>query len=286
MKVTIKIKKVNRHSTLFNIYNDVDVLLLENVSKKELIIGITIDVDESVKTITIESIGKCYIKKTFPISVFKLKDYVNYKYTNCSNAIIYKHLQNVRLYNNYYGNIEPYVIEYSSTYKLNDEVLQSVKDYSKVFTYTKDNTGLFDNNQKIQIDDKWFNKAVIYNSQQSSGLLELLKKPVNNLSAYSSYPKYNKNSKTILYSKNDNLYQYNSFWALQKDSQIPMFLTSCESLSIDKIINDSNMDYGVRSFKKATIRAKDVKIRHILDNTSDINIVSQFLVSLTQISYK
>ena len=93
-------------------------------------------------------------------------------------------------------------------------------------------------------------------------------------------------SKTITYTKSDNFYQYNTFWSLVKDKALPLFLRSCESLSIDKIINQANMNYTTMSFKKEPFRAKDLKIRHILDNNSEIHIVSQFLISGSMISYK
>ena len=109
---------------------------------------------------------------------------------------------------------------------------------------------------------------------------------MHNLQAYNQYPIYNTNSKTITYTKSDNFYQYNTFWALEKSSQVPLFNTSCESLSIDKVINEANMDYGVRSFKKATLRAKELKVRHILDNSSTTHLVSQFILTPAQISYK
>jgi len=63
-------------------------------------------------------------------------------------------------------------------------------------------------------------------------------------------------------------------------------MTSCESLSVDKIVNQANMDYGKRSFKKEPLRAKDLRVRHILDNSSTAHIVSQFIVTPAQISYK
>jgi hypothetical protein len=46
------------------------------------------------------------------------------------------------------------------------------------------------------------------------------------------------------------------------------------------------MNYTTMSFKKDTFRAKDLKIRHILDNNSEIHIVSQFILGVSQISYK
>jgi hypothetical protein len=56
-------------------------------------------------------------------------------------------------------------------------------------------------------------------------------------------------------------------------------------MSVDKEINQDNMDYSTRSFRKDTLRAKEVKIRHILDNASDIHLVSQFIIAPAQISY-
>jgi hypothetical protein len=46
------------------------------------------------------------------------------------------------------------------------------------------------------------------------------------------------------------------------------------------------MDYGKRSFKKEPLRAKDLKVRHILDNSSTAHIVSQFIIGSAMISYK
>ena len=55
---------------------------------------------------------------------------------------------------------------------------------------------------------------------------------------------------------------------------------------VDKIINQSNMDYGPKSFGKSTLRAKNLKVRHILDDSSTTHIISQFIVTPSQISYK
>jgi hypothetical protein len=46
------------------------------------------------------------------------------------------------------------------------------------------------------------------------------------------------------------------------------------------------MDYSARSFRKAPLRAKELKVRMILDNSSTTHLVSQFVVAISQISYK
>ena len=145
-------------------------------------------------------------------------------------------LTNISLYNSFYGEIKPYIIEYPFAYRYQDEILQNVKDYTKAYEYLPVFNGVFDDNTRIETNDKWFNKAVLYNGQQSSGILELVAKPLHNLKAYLQYPILNAESKTITYTKSDNFYQYNTFWALEKSSQVPLFNTSCENLSIDKVI--------------------------------------------------
>ena len=257
-----------------------------DVPKKTLIRGITYIVNDNVSIVVIESTGKCKFKKSFSFSEFNILEYADTKYTQTTTACLWRHLTNIKLYNYFYGNIEPYIIEYPFAYDYQDEILQNVKDYTKAYKYLEIPDGVFNDNSRIETNDSWFNKAVLYNGQQSSGILELVPKPMHNLNAYMQYPILNAESKTITYTKSDNFYQYNTFWAVEKSSQVPLFNTTCESLSIDKVVNQINMDYGPRSFKKATLRAKELKVRHILDNSATTHLVSQFITTPSQISYK
>lgn len=196
-----------------------------------------------------------------------------------AGSTMWTHNQDITLYNNFYGSVAPYILEYPFSYQKEDEILQCVKDYSKVNTYT-------DAVRFVQTDDNYFNKAIIYNDQQCSGVLNLVHKPRNNMAAYLQYPKYNADSKDILYVKSDNFYNYNGFWDIVEDTGLPIFVPSCSSVSEGKVLNAANMEYAQRSFKKYPIRAKDCRIRHILDNTSNYRITSQFVLTGTQKSYK
>jgi hypothetical protein len=164
-------------------------------------------------------------------------------------------------------------------YKFQDEIIASVKDYTKVNQVT-------DYQSFVQTDDIFFNKAIIYNDQQNSGVRELVHKPPNNLQEYLQYPKYNTDSIGTLFTKSDNFYNYNGFWDVVTDYTKPVWKMSCQSLSIDKELITSNLTYTPRSFKKYQIRAKDCKIRHILDNRTDVRLTSQFIASDNTISYK
>jgi hypothetical protein len=210
----------------------------------------------------------------------------NFFYSGLPSVGMWRHLTSTLVNNKYYGTTMPYVIEYPFAYEYHDEILQNVKDYTRAYQYLPIPDGVYNDNAKVQTDNFYFNKAVLYNGQQSTGLLNLVKKPMNNLSAYNQYPIYNTDSKTILFTKSDSFYQYNTFWNVVKDKAQTLFDVTCESLSVDKVINQSNMDYGTRSYRKDPLRAKGLLIRHILDNRSDIHMVSQFIVAPSQISYK
>jgi hypothetical protein len=271
----------------FNVSDNLGTVLGTNITKQNLIDGYTVNVDDSVNKVIITSAGKC--KTSFievPISTATKEELAALTYKACNTGSIWKHLTDIINYNKFYDNIEPYIIEYPFSYQSYDEILQNVKDYSKVYNYLPIPDGVFNNNVRIEVDNQWFNKAILYNGQQCTGVLELAPKPINNLSAYLTYPIYNTNSKTIMYTKSDNFYQYNTFWSLVKNKSVPLFMTSCESLSIDKVVNQANMDYGKRSFKKEPLRAKDLKVRHILDDSSEAHIVSQFILTPAMISYK
>lgn len=192
---------------------------------------------------------------------------------------VWRHNTNNTTYNQLFGETVPYVIEYPFNYKFQDEIVASVKDYTKVNQIT-------DYQAFVQTDDVFFNKAIVYNDQQNSGILNLIHKVPNNLQSYLGYPKYNTDSKDILFVKSDNFYNYNGFWDIVNNYKISIWQSSCNTLSVDKVLNTSNLNYTNRSYKKYQIRAKDCKIRHILDNRTDSRLTSQFIATDNLTSYK
>lgn len=283
--IIIKLTKSGSNIGPFSVVDDLGNILGENYTKEQLIDGVGFIIQDSVQVVTLSSTGENKISKNIPVTEISSLDLIN-SYTEISTGQIWKHLLNTTKYNNYYGKIYPYIIEYPFTYQYQDEILQNVQDYSRVYKHIKDPFNSFTDFEKVEVNNEWFNKAVLYNGQQSSGILNLVPKPINNLKEYVGYPKFNLDSKSILYTKSDNLYQYNTFWSVVKNTSEPLFIKSCENLSIDKEVNQNNMDYSSRSFKKEPLRAKYLKIRHIKDDSDDTHIVSQFIIGTTQKSYK
>lgn len=269
----------------FDISTEYGDVLDTNVSRNTLIEGKAYVINENVKVITLTSTGICPTITSFGITETTPSEIAATEYEILKDACLWRHLTTPNLYNSFYGNIEPYIIEYPFSYKFNDEILQNVKDYTRVYKFFPDIDGVVDEANRIEVDDVWFNESVVYNNQQCSGVLKLVSKPLNNLQGYMSYPIYNTDSKTITYTKADNFYKYNTFWDVVINKSLPIFIRSCESLSIDKVINQDNMEYTSRSFQKYTIRAKDLKIRHILNDNSEHLLVSTFIVAPTMQSY-
>lgn len=199
-------------------------------------------------------------------------------YAGLPNSI-WAHNNTFSLFNNFFGEIAPYILEYPYYFQGSSEILQNIKDYTRVLEYTNERT-------YIQTDDTYFNKAILYTPQQCSGLLLLTQKPANNLALYKTYPKYNADSKEILYTKSSSFYQFNTFWGLVEDKRQPLFISSCESLSIYKELNQSNMSYSKRSYRKEPLRGKELKVRLILDDRSDSKFISQFTLATSMKSIK
>ena len=284
--IILKLTKASLKTGPFDITDQFDNVIDTNVSIYTLIEGTNYDVNDDVSIITLTSIGSCKMSVSMNISTIGKIELTYTPFVEIKTSCIWRHLTNVTINNQFYGQVVPYIIEYPFAYQYQDEILQNVKDYTKVYLYSPDGTGVYSYTDKIMVDNIWFNKAILYNGQQCTGVLELVPKPKNNLQAYNAYPIYKADSKIITYTKSDSFYQYNTFWDVLKNKAIPIAVTSCDSLSVDGIVNQDNMDYSTRSFKKAPMRAKELKIRHILDNRSDVHMVSQFIITPSQISYK
>jgi hypothetical protein len=185
-------------------------------------------------------------------------------------------------YQRFYGKLEPYVLEYPFVFKAQDEILQGVKDYTTVREYYNAND-FYDVNDGI-----YFNKAILYNGQQCSGVRNLYPKPKGKMNLYFNYPKTNKDSIDILYTKSEGYYNYNQIWDVVKNpnNHYPIWTESCKNKSIDNELNNDKLDYSDRSFQKTKLRAKDLKVRHINDIFDRYRFISKFLLTSTQISYK
>tara|TARA_R100001463_G_scaffold18701_4_gene46639 strand:- start:15558 stop:20942 length:5385 start_codon:yes stop_codon:yes gene_type:complete len=127
---------------------------------------------------------------------------------------LWKHNNVCNDYCKYYGKNYPFEIELVASTGQNVGTLKSVEYLLE--SYKRAEYNCFD---QFHVLDFNFDEAVIYNSEQVSGLLNLNLMPKNNLPLSLEYPKYNvaNPSYDILFSKEEQKYRFNQFWDITKD---------------------------------------------------------------------
>jgi len=125
---------------------------------------------------------------------------------------IWVHNQRCDLYVNYYGTNYPFEVEYMANTVQNVNTLRSIEYQLEVYKYKYENC--YD---RFHVLDYNFDEAVIYNTEQCSGLLKLNLTPKNNAPLLTQFPQVNPTNIQILYSKEENKYRFNQFWDTTKD---------------------------------------------------------------------
>jgi len=114
-------------------------------------------------------------------------------------------------YCNFYGVDYPFELEYQTTTSRDVTTLRSIEYYMEVFRYAPNDYDRF------HVLDFNFDEAVVYNTEQCSGLLRLNLSPKNNAPLIVQYPQVNPTFIDILYSKEEHRYRINQFWDITDD---------------------------------------------------------------------
>tara|TARA_R110001632_G_scaffold42674_3_gene108073 strand:- start:281 stop:5890 length:5610 start_codon:yes stop_codon:yes gene_type:complete len=127
---------------------------------------------------------------------------------------IWKHNDACNDYCNFYNVQYPFEIELPIVTGQTITTMRSVQYILEC--YRKD---VFLCTDQFHVLDYNFNQAIITNTEQVSGILNLNIFPKNNVTLSQTYPKLNSNldSFDILFSKEENKYRFNQFWDITKD---------------------------------------------------------------------
>jgi hypothetical protein len=166
---------------------------------------------------------------------------------------IWKHNIRCDLFCNFYGKDYPFEVEFISATGQSVTTVRNIEYLLDTYTY-------YNNcRDKFHILDQNFDQAMVYNSEQISGLLELELKSKINPVALLNYPQVRSQSIGINFSKEENKYRFNQFWDVTKDrgeftsAQVPMFITKANGYEYP--INPAYVNY-----QKAPLERK--KFRH------------------------
>ena len=130
------------------------------------------------------------------------------------NSGIWKHNFVCDNYCNYYGKDYPFEIEVPIPTGQSVTTLRSIEYILE--SYRRSSINCVD---QFHVLDFNFDKAVIYNTEQVSGYLNLNLFPKNNITLSLEYPKLNPNltSFDVLFSKEEQKYRINQFWDITKN---------------------------------------------------------------------
>lgn len=163
------------------------------------------------------------------------------RFLTVKNSQLWKHNDRTDRYCEFYGTPYPFEVEYPVSSGQDVNTIRSLEYMLECYQYFNDGQDSF------HILDENFDRAIIYNSEQISGLLRLNPIPKNNPLLMSEYPRVINNGVDILFSKEENKYRINQFWDVTKDRgefsgrSIPMFVT--EPNGYIKQINRNYVNY-------------------------------------------
>jgi hypothetical protein len=166
---------------------------------------------------------------------------------------LWVHADRCDSYCNFYGIDYPFEVEYSLHTVGQVNTLRNIMYIMEVYNYA-DNC--YDRFHDLDFN---FDEAIIYNSEQCSGLLNLFITPKNNAPELVNYPIINANDIDILYAKEEQKYRFNQFFDITNDrgefnpaSQNTIFIT--EANGYIKNLNSNNLDYDKFALERKRFR--------------------------------
>lgn len=167
---------------------------------------------------------------------------------------IWKHTDNQTSFCNFYGVDYPFELDYVVHTGATVNSLRSIEYFMEAHIYRNDKADFY------HVLDWNFDHAVIYNSEQVSGMLILNETPKNDIAGGLLYPIINPTSIDILFDKVEQKYRFNQFWDITADRgeytfpnvQRPIWNT--ESNGYIRNLNPPNLNYNKLEFQRKKFR--------------------------------
>lgn len=157
---------------------------------------------------------------------------------------IWEHGVGCEGYCNFYGVDYPFEVEVPVTTGQQVNTIRSLEYILECYRRNINNCV-----DQFHILDFNFDRAVIYNTEQVSGVLELIQYPKNNPFAAQQYPQLNptQDAYQVLFAKEENKYRINQFWDITNDrgefTPADELIWITESNGYKKNLNPTNLDY-------------------------------------------
>jgi hypothetical protein len=204
-----------------------------------------------------------------------LSSYTLIKPASNSISKIWRHNVRTDSFANYYGDDYPWEIEYSVVTPNTITTLRNFEYTLDVYKYYNDGKDF------NHILDENFDRAIIFNSEQNSGLLKLNLKTKNNPLTLLTYPVVNIDSIDIQFSKEENKFRFNQFYDVTADrgeftnNTVPMWITAADGYH--KIINPAYVNYAKQPLQHKKFRHYGNKIILRKNISNDRKMILKFV---------
>jgi hypothetical protein len=190
---------------------------------------------------------------------------------------IWRHNERCDSYCNFYGEDYPFEIEFQIDNLPAVTTVRSVEYFMQVFEFSENCRDRF------HVLDFNFDEAVIYNSEQVSGLLKMNLSPHNDVVSLKNYPIIGLNEVDILYSKVEQKYRFNQFWDITNDRgefspTVKESIWITESNGYIRNLNPVNLNYSKSALQRKKIRHNNNRVllrRNVSGNKKILMIMSQ-----------
>ena len=206
------------------------------------------------------------------LTISNIKGFLTTK-TDSGIGKIWRHYNNTSKFCNYYGVDYPFEIDYISSTGQAVTTTRSIEYLLECYVYDTDGI------DRYEVLDYNFDKAVVYNNEQVSGMLSLNLSPKNNAPVIVNYPQIDTatNLIRILFSKEEQKYRFNQFWDVTRNrgefliggaqAQQPVWDTELNGYI--RNLNINNIDLTKSPFERKKFRHYTnhvVLIRTVSDN--------------------
>lgn len=201
------------------------------------------------------------------------------------NNGFWRHLDSCQSYCNYYGIDYPFEVEFQLDNKFAVATMRNVEYYIESFVYSAENC--YD---RFHVLDYGFDEAVVYNSEQVSGLLKLHIAPKNDLPAVLKYPEVHLNYINIHFSKEEQQYRFNQFWDITKDrgeySGAENLIWNTENNGYVRNLNPANLNYNKAEFQRKKFRHYNNRVILKRHKNNNVEILVSLAASNMQVSHR
>ena len=182
--------------------------------------------------------------------------YADFVQANYKVGSFWRHNVRCDLFANYYGDNYAWEVELINNTGQQVNTIRSIEYQLETYIYKGEPEYNMCGGDKYEDLLFNFDKAIIYNNDQVSGLLNITSQPFNNPWGELTYPIVTANDMTVLASKVEHKFRINQFWDITNDrgeftnAEQSVFNTQCNGYT--RPLNQTNLNY----FKPETQRKK------------------------------